>query len=178
MGIAEGILDGFRAACDVETLIESVADATVGDVLPVVALNVVVEVKILIIAEERGEGRDLRRIIVVSQQCEFILPAGVVAGLEHVHLLCDLLPAIVSIVAHADLTLLSFLSGDEDNAVGTTATIDSGGGGILQHGDVLNVGCGDVADVINGEAVDDKERIVALSDGATATHTDLHRGIG
>ena len=56
VGIAEGILDGFRSSRDVEALVEGVAHASVGDVLPVVALYVVVEVEILIVAEERGEG--------------------------------------------------------------------------------------------------------------------------
>ena len=178
MGIAESIFDGFRAARDVKALVEGVAYASVGDVLPVVALHVVVEVEVLIVAEERGEGRDLRRVVVVFQQCELILPPCVVAGLEHVHLLCDFLPAIVGVVAHADLSLLSFLCGDEDDAIGATATIDSGGGGILEHGDVLDVGSGDVADVVHGETVDDEQRVVALRDGATAAHADLHCGIG
>ena len=178
VGIAEGILDVLRTTVDVDVVVEGIARAAVDEVLPVVGGDVVVHVDVLIVAEVVGVGGNLLRIVVVLQQGELILPCGIVARADDIHLLGNLLPRVVGVVAHLGLAFLTALGGDEDNAVGTTRTVDGGGGCILQHGDVLDVVGRNVADSVNGESVDDVKRVVRLGDGAATTNANLHFGVG
>ena len=89
MCIAEGILDGLRTAVDVQVVVERVARASEGDVLPVVLSNAVVEVEVLI-------GTKILLVVLhrlcVLQLCQFILPGGVILCIEHVERLGNLLP--------------------------------------------------------------------------------------
>ena len=52
--------------------------------------------------------------------------------------LADELQCGVHAYFYLGLTLLTTLGGDKDNAVGTTHTVDCGGGSILEHGDALH----------------------------------------
>ena len=178
VGVAEGILDVLRTTIDVDVVVEGVARAAIDEVLPVVGLDVVIHVDVLIVSEVVGVGGNLLRIVAVLQQGELILPCGIVASADDVDLLGHLLPGVVGIVADLGLAFLTALGGDEDYTISTTRTVDGGGGCILQDGDVLNVVGRDVADTVNGEAIDDVERVVRLGDGATSTHADLHLCIG
>ena len=52
MCIAECILDGLRTTIDVDVVVEGVTCATIDEVLPVVGGDVVIQIQILIVAEE------------------------------------------------------------------------------------------------------------------------------
>ena len=155
-------------------MVEGVTCAAVHHVLPVVALDVLVEVEILILSEVLCVRAE---VVLVLQQGELILPFCVVVGVEHVEGVCDLLPAVVSVVAHVHLTALTALCRNEDNTVSTTRTVDSSRRSVLKDGDVLDVGSGDVGDGFHWESVNDVERIVALCDRTATTHTDLHLSV-
>ena len=78
------------------------------------------------------------------------------------------------VVLHVD-TLLGLLSGNDDDTAGTgSCTVDSGGGGILQDDDALDVVHG--SDRGTRDAVDDPQHGVTFL-GTLATDQDL-RGIG
>ena len=175
VGVAERIFYSLRAARDVDVMIERVTRAAVNYVLPVVGGHVAVHVHILVVAEIVGVGRHVVRVF---QRCQLILPLGVVVGREHVHGLGHLLPAVVGVVAHVHLAGLAALGRDEDYAVGASRTVDGGRRCVLEHGDVLDVGGRYVADALNGEAVHDEQRVVALRDRAAAAHAYLHVGVG
>ena len=126
MSIAECILYALRTTIDVDVVVEGVTRTTVCDILPVVAFNALVEVHILIVTELISIVVDLAGITSVVEQGIFILPLGIFVGVENVVGLRNRLPAVVGIIAHLGLTCLTALGRYQDNAVGTTRTVDSG----------------------------------------------------
>ena len=126
MCIAECILDILGTTIDVDVVIKGVTGTAVNQILPIVGGNIVVHIQILIVAEIIGVRRDLLRIVIVLQQGQLVLPGSIVACAQHILLLGNLLPAVVSIVAYLGLTLLTALGGYQDNTISTTATIDGG----------------------------------------------------
>ena len=177
MCIAECILDILGTTIDIDIVIEGVTSTSVNQILPIVGGNVVVHIQILVVAEEIGVRWNLLRIIVVLQQCQLVLPCGIVACREYALLLGNLLPAVVGVVAYLGLSFLTALGGNQDNTVSTTATVDGCWWSILQYGDVLDVVGRYIADGFNGESVYDVQRVVALGDRTTTTHADLYLGI-
>ena len=171
MSIAERIFHCLRTTGNIQTLVECVACTTVNDVLPVVCGNILIHIQITIVAEEVCIRRYVIRII---EQSQLILPLCVVVWREHIHSLCYALPAIISIVAHVNLTALTALCCNEDNTVCTTATVNSGRRSVLQYCDVFDVACRNIANALNREAVDDIKRVVTLGDRTTTTHADLN----
>ena len=178
--VVERELHLLRAACYAQAVIERVARATEDDVLPVVRLDIVVEVDVLPVAEVLAVllGIDFIGLRLVVQHRQLVLPACVVAGAHDVKAVRQLLKGDVGVVIHADFPLLAALCRDDDDAVGSARTIDGSRGRILQHGDVLDVGSRDVADGLDGESVDNEQRVVALRDGAATADSDLHFRIG
>ena len=164
MSIAESILHVVRTTVDVDVVVEGVARASVSQVLPVVTFNAFVKVHVLVVSELVGVVVYLGSIAAVVQHSVLILPLGVVVNVEHVILLGNLLPAVVGVVADLYLTGLTALGGHQDNTVGTTATVDGGRRSVLQHGDVLDVVGRNVADTVNGESIDNVQRVVRLCD--------------
>ena len=83
------------------------------------------------------------------------------------------------------MALGTLLRGDDDNAVGSTGTVDGGRGGVLEDGEGLDVfrvdggqriaHAGDAV-IGNGQAVNDVERVVGRVQGCTATDTDRCAG--
>ena len=61
-------------------------------------------------------------------------------GVHHLILLGDGVQRGGVVHVHADLVALALLRGDDDDAIGGSATIDGGAGGILQHLYAFNVG--------------------------------------
>ena len=177
MCIAKCILDILGTAIDIDVVVERVTCATVNKILPVVGRDVVIHIEILIVAEKVGIRRNLTGIVVVLQESKLILPCSIVSCTEHILLLGNLFPAIISIVAHLCLAFLTALGSHQDNTVSTTATIDGGRRSVLQHGDVLNVIGRNVTDTLNGETIDNVQRLVRLGDRTTATHTNLNFSI-
>ena len=89
-----------------------------------------------------------------------------------------LLECNVAVVAHlGGSTLRTLLGGDDNHTVGTAATVDSGGRGILQDVHRLDVGRIDVAQLAHeGNTVEHNQRVVAGRERALATNADLHFG--
>ena len=154
-------------------MIESMSGAAKRQVLPVVGGYIIIHVQVLIVAKILGIF-----VCFICQQAQFILPIGIVSGREHIQFIGYFLPAIVSIIADTHFTFFSALGGHNDYTVGTTRTINGCGGGIFQDCDVFNVSGRYVGDTLYGEAVDNKQRFVALCDRATASYTDGHRCVG
>ena len=77
----------------------------------------------------------------------------------------------IGIIGHAQAAgdAGALLGRDEDDAVRTAGTVDSGGCTILQDGDGFDVLGGDVAEGSADDTVDDHERGVAAVDGGRAT---------
>ena len=83
------------------------------------------------------------------------------------------------------MALGTLLRGDDDNAVGSTGTVDGGRRGILEDGEGLDVfrvdggqrvaHAGDAV-IGNGQAVDDVQRVVGGIQGCAATDTDRSAG--
>ncbi len=73
--------------------------------------------------------------------------------------------------AHA--VALAALGGDQDHTVGSTVTVQGGGGGVLQHGEALDVVRVQVGDVTaERNAVDDIERGVVTGHGTDTADAD------
>ena len=95
-----------------------------------------------------------------TQDDVILIKEGVV-GVVLLRQLRDDLHRGVHLCVHVGLALLATLGGDEDDAVGTFHTIDSGGGGILQHGDALHGGDVDgVHRTLN--AIDEHQRVAVV----------------
>ena len=173
MGIAKCILHALRTTIDVEGLVKGVTSATIGNVLPVVLINITVQIHILVVTELVSVV-----VVITNQLSQLVVPLGILVSIQYVVLLGNLLPAVVSIIAHLGLTFLTALGGYQDNTVSTTATVDSGRRGVFQYGDVLNVVSGDVADALYGESVNDVQGIVRLGDRTTTTDANLYLCVG
>ena len=157
--VAKGVFHLVGAAYNREVVVERVADAAEGLLLPVVGGHVVVLVNVFPVAEEIGEGRRVGLVILLGlEHFQLVVPLHIVFGAEHVERVGHLLPRIVGIVGHLSLALLAALGRDEDNAVGTARTVDGRRRSVLEHVDGLDVGRRDVADVVDGETVNDVER--------------------
>ena len=89
-----------------------------------------------------------------------------------------LVPGEVVGVGHVDLVLRTgaVLGGDEDHAPGRAATVDGGGGGVLQDGDVLDVVGVDERKVGDFHAVDQDQRLVVAVDGTGTAETHRRGG--
>ena len=75
----------------------------------------------------------------------------------------------------------TFLGSDEDDTIGSTATIDGGSGSILEDGESLNISRVDQRQgvrhtldtvIIHSETIDDDERVVGSVERRTTTNTD------
>ena len=77
VGVAERVAYRLRAARDVDVVVERMARASVNYVLPVVGWNVLVEVEVIVCAEELGVRTD---VVLVFEQSQLVLPLGVVVG--------------------------------------------------------------------------------------------------
>ena len=122
---------------------------------PVVGGHTLVEVHILVHAitgaVETGDIVLEERILVLGAH-EIVC----VLGNECV-LVCHLLYAGIGVEVDGNFAFLTALGGDDYNTVCTAATVDSGGEGVLQHVDALDVGGRDVGDALHGESVNDVE---------------------
>ena len=131
---------------------------------------------------------------------DLILPVGVgraeqegIFGMILVHRLAELvaahhveggdvlLGADAAVVGHLDRAAAAFLRGDDDDAVGSAGAVDGGRGGVLQHGEALDVVGVDRGERIahagtaftgHGHAVDDDERVVVGGKGCGAADAD------
>ena len=70
---------------------------------------------------------------------------GIFIGVCQVGQFRGLAHAYRTVVGDACLAFLTLLGGDQDDAVGSARTVDGSGRGVLQHGDVVNVCRGQVA---------------------------------
>ena len=82
-----------------------------------------------------------------------------------------LLHAVGEVIIDGDLSLRPLLRGDEDDAVGGAGSVDGGGGGVLQDGNLVDVVGVQVRERAL-DAVDDHERVVVVHRVET---TDVHR---
>ena len=136
---------------------------------------------------------------VAALAVETFYEGHILAGVHHVHGLCPGGEGEVAVVAHLHgSTRAALLGGDENHTIGTAATIDGTGTGILQHGERLDVGrihqrqrIAHTLDVVVVEhhAIDDNQRLGAGIQGRTASnhnvcartglttgHIDVHTG--
>ena len=81
------------------------------------------------------EGGSLRISTVIGGD-EF----AILVCIHHIHTVGSGAEAYTTVVADLRLTARTFLGGNDDDAVRTTATIDGGGRCVLQHGEGLDVG--------------------------------------
>ena len=104
---------------------------------------------------------------------------------EHVD--CLLLPAErhATVVRYLDVARVALLCRDDDDTIGTAATIDGGGRSVFQHVEGLDVlrvddredvGHTLHAIVVDRHVVDDDQRIVAGVEGRAATDADVGLG--
>ena len=143
--------------------------------LPVDGLDALVEVKVVEHAKLIVEGVEGA----LATQCGILVVRHhILVGIKHIHALRHGLGLQIAIVAHHGLATFGILGGDEDYTIGTLRTVDGGRGSVFQHGDVLDVVRGKVAERTALETVDNDERGVVTSDGATTTHADEHFGVG
>ena len=171
VGIAECILNGLRTAIDVQVMIEGVTCATINDVLPIVCSYIFIHVHVLVVTKVICVRSN---VLLILKQSKLILPLSIIIRSEQIHSLCNLLYAIVSVVANVYLTTLTALSGNEDYTISTTATIDCCRRSILQDCDVFDVGSRDVTNTIYRETIYNIKRIVALGDRTTTAHANLY----
>ena len=78
MCIAECILDILGTTIDVDVVVEGVTCATIDEILPVVARNILVQVYILIVPKVVCIRGNLFWIIAILQKGKLILPFSVV----------------------------------------------------------------------------------------------------
>ena len=84
--------------------------------------------------------------------------------------------AHVAVVAHVcRSTHRTLISGDDDDTVGTTGTVDGSGGSILQDVDALDVAWANIAELTHEwDTVEHDERVVAGREGTLTTDANLH----
>ena len=117
-------------------------------------------------------------------------------GIEHLWRrgAVDIGNAILQVDRDAGLALAAFLGGDEHHAIAAVGTIDTGGGGIFQHGDALDVvgvekrqrtdGIALAGHQIGGaagkhrHAIDNPQRLAAGRKRTVAAHTDVEPRTG
>ena len=146
---------------------------TKGSILPVVTLC-----------------RRVNRITHLTILIQFVPKVNPLSGIQVVKLLGDLAPTKGGVITDIVLAMRSFLSSDDDHTVGTTRTIDSGSGNILQHLDALDIrgvqerqrikrgitGLGTCTGgcriIIDDETINHIERFVTTSDTITTTDAD------
>ena len=172
MGIGDVVLHVLRAARDVGIVLHLVAGASEQFVLMVLSFHRTPDLEVVERTVARNEACRL------SGRSDFILVVCILIGAEHLLQLGGLLPAIGNVEAYLCLAFLTRLGGNDDNAVGTTGTVDSGRGCILKNVDALDFRGSDVADRSYREAIDNVERRVVLRKRTATTHTDLDVGIG
>ena len=105
----------------------------------------------------------------------FIVGQHKLFGTQHVELVGKLAEAHIGVKRHLSFALhaLATLGRDEYHTVGTPGTVDGGGRSVLQHVDALNVGGVEAGHtVLCGETIYHIKRLIALSNGDTATHTN------
>ena len=84
-------------------------------------------------------------------------------GIEHLHLVGIGLNGQASIKVDSHLALLASLGGNDDYTIGSTASVDTGRCGILQHLDALDVVTVQFVHTgLCGHTVDDVERVVVV----------------
>ena len=112
-----------------------------------------------------------------------VLQNGVVGGTGDVAMLPRALPAVREVVVDGSLAQLTLLGGHENDAIGSTGTVDGSRGSVLQHLDALDVGgiYALHAVLVGRHAVDDIQGFGTVdgSDTADADHrfgTRLTRG--
>ena len=93
---------------------------------------------------------------------------SVLLGIEHFHLVGVGLYGNAGVEVNLNLAFLTLLGGDDDHTVGSTRTVDTGRGGILQHLDALDVVTIQFVHArLRGHTVDDVQRVVVVQ----RTHT-------
>ena len=85
-----------------------------------------------------------------------------------------LIHAPIRVERNGGLANLTFLRGNQDNAVRSTGTIDSGSGSVFQHFDRLNIGCTQIVDIRHGHSIHDIQRL-SVVDRTDTTDTDRSR---
>ena len=113
---------------------------------------------------------------------KLILHAQVILTVHHVVFLSERTPThiagVIDVPFKRLITRFDILRSDNDYAVSTLSTIDSGSSCILEHVHRSDVARGNIGDRGNGETINDIQRFARLCERGTATYADLHFGIG
>ena len=113
-----------------------------------------------------------------------LIHAGILAefgegrSVHHGILVEDRLEVDISVVGNlCGCALYTLHGGDDDHTIGTAATVDSGGGGILEDIHRLDVGGVDIRELSHERnTVEHDERVVGSAERALSTDTNLHFG--
>ena len=170
------VAHALRAALDVDVVAHGGSRAAQHGVVPV---NVGVEHGVgaaqlaVHAAAEHVDvvGRELRGQAVVGQ-CLFEQLHALV-GVQVGVLARSHAPLPVGREADGRLLVLTALGGHQDDAVSTAHTIDGGGRGVLQHGDIFNVVGGYLREGTL-DAIDHHQRLVVAGKRGASTDEQLH----
>ena len=121
----------------------------------------------------------IRKICHISRQCLLAVDIllvhqhSIVGGTGNITLLPCALPSVREVVVDRSLANLSFLGSHEDNTIGSSRTIDSTRGSILQHLNRLDIGRVNRFHTIlvGRHSVDDVKRF-GIVDSTDTTHAD------
>ena len=164
-GITDIELGGLATTAHADIVLLLVACTTEEFVLPVVTFHRFPDFQILVCA------------IRCTRLVQFILIECIVIRIEHSNLFGSLTYTIGYSEIDLRLAFSTRLGSDDNDAIGTTGTIDGSRRSILQYIHRLDVSRSDVTDAGYREAVDNIERRIVLRKRATATNADFHIGI-
>ena len=105
--------------------------------------------------------------------CTVILISSKLRSVHQVELLGEVGNGQTTVEANLNLTCCSTLGGDDNNAITTLSTVDSGERGILEHVNRSNIRWRNIVDVVLLEAIDDEQRVVGLCHRRSTTHADV-----
>ena len=167
-GAAEGLIQPI-GALQVISACQHILDIT--GTLLIVLDKILVEFLIQILAQCR------RRSLI--QVCILILHQHEVAGTHRLHAVGQLLHAritgVVKMQHHLVLAIrIGIFGRNDDYTVCTLCTVDSRCSSILQYVHRSDVVRRDIRDRTNRHTVHDIQRVIALGQRGTTTHTDLH----
>ena len=146
-------------------------------------IRTVGNLQLIVLHRTRAEGllfpvRLVGQVVGQFHQSDFVLQFLILPGIEHLRRVVHLRERIVGVQTHLCHTFLTLLGADDDDTVGSTATVDSGRGGILQNLDVIDIVGREEVDILEGHAVHHIQRIVGTVQRSGTTHANGGRRTG
>ena len=175
VAVCHAVLDAVASTVHAYTVVLRNGSAAHGQVLPVQSTVGIIFVYFQKTSIKVLPGRHLHSRVGSPPYRTFVIGKYELFGTEQFQLLGKFAHAHVCVKCYGSLpsVVLSTLSRNQYNTVRTPCTIDSGGRSVFQDIDAFNVGRVKARiSVLGRETVNHIQRLVALRDGNTATHTD------